>query len=80
MNNSENLKHYSPDVAQYEKFDEIQSLSDEEWEKQCVACNDCSICDMAIHQYLLSTTKHICVYGMTKEQFETKMADADCDF
>ena len=80
MANSENLSHYFPDTRQYEKFDSINSMSDEQWTEKCVICNDCSICDMAIHQFLLSTDKHICVYGMSKEKFETAMDNADCSF
>lgn len=76
----ENLKFYVPDSGQYEKFNRINSMSDEQWEIKCVFCNDCSICDMAIHQYLLSTEKHICVYGLSKERFENIMCDADCSF
>ena len=76
----ENLTFYTPDTQQYKKFDRINSMSDEQWERRCVACNDCSICDMAIHQYLLSVEKHICVYGISKEQFEIAMSNADCSF
>lgn len=45
MANSENLQHYLPDARQYEKFNSINSMSDEQWTEQCVICDDCSICD-----------------------------------
>lgn len=66
--------------SQYEKFNYINSLSDSEWEQKCILCNDCSICDMAIHEFLLSVTRHICVYGMSIERFESIMSDADSSF
>lgn len=80
MSNCENLCHFSPTTSQYEKFNEIQNMSEEKWEHICCLTNDCSICDMAIHHFLLSTTKHTCVKGMTKEQFEIALDNADCDF
>lgn len=76
----ENLDHYKPSDEEYEKFKQINSMTDEQWEHECVKINDCSICHMAIHQYLISTTKNTCVYGMTREQFETAMDNADCSF
>lgn len=80
MQACENLTHYTPDSGQYEKFDKINNLPEEVWERRCCLTNDCSICDMAIHQFLLSTTKHICVYGMTRKDFENRMDNADVDF
>lgn len=80
MADLENLTFHEADTRQYEKFDEINSMSDEQWTLKCVSCNDCSICDMAIHQHLISTDKHICVYGMSRKAFETVMSNADCDF
>ena len=76
----ENLQHFTPTKEQYEKFEKINDLSDDAWERRCVRCNDCSACDMAIHQYLYTTTKHTCVYGMTKKEFEAHMDNADVDF
>ena len=80
MVNCENLTVYTPDTSDYRKFDIINSMSHEQWERRCVACNDCSVCDMAIHQYLLSTYRHVCVYGMSKERFEAEMSSSDCTF
>ena len=80
MSNCENLCHYTPDTRQYEKLEEINHMPYEEWEQKCCSINDCSICDMAIHQFLLSTTKHTCVRDMTKEQLEIALDNADCDF
>lgn len=76
----ENLEHFAPSEEQYKKFEEINSLSEERWEVRCVWCNDCALCYMAIHQTLLSTTTHTCVYGMSKKEFEMHMDNADCDF
>ena len=73
----ENLKHYTPDEDDFEKFERINNMTEEQWEKRCILTNDCSICDMAIHQQLYTTTKHTCVYGMKKEQFEAAMDCAD---
>jgi hypothetical protein len=77
---SENLIHYKPTKEQYAKFDRINSKTDEEQDKECLYFNDCSICPFAIHQYLYSTTKHTCVQGMSKRQFEIAMDNADCEF
>ena len=79
-NDKENLTIYYPDTGDYEKFEEINSLSYEQWIRECVLCNDCSICHMAIHQHLLSTDKHTCVYGISREKFENLMSDSDCSF
>lgn len=77
----ENLDHFEPTEYQYRKFEEINKLSDEEWEERCVMLyDDCSICPMAIHQYLITTDKHTCVYGITKEKFEALLDNADCSF
>jgi len=76
----ENLTHYEPDEKDWEKFRRISSLSEEEQDEKCLFYNDCSICPMAIHQALLSTTKHTCVQGMTKEQFKIAMDNADVSF
>lgn len=76
----ENLTHYTPDTSQYYKFNEICEMDYDKWCLECAGVDVCSICRMAIHQYLLSIEKHTCVYGMTKEQFEAAMDNADCDF
>lgn len=78
--NRENLTHYEPDEKDWEKFRRINSLSEEEQDKKCLFYNDCSICPMAIHQTLLSTTKHTCVQGMSEKQFKTAMDNADVTF
>lgn len=80
MAGCENMTHYAPDSGQYEKFEEINNLQEEAWERRCCLVNDCSICDMAIHHFLFSTTKHTCVYGMTKAEFECHMDNADVTF
>ena len=76
----ENLRHFEPSEEEYRKFEQINAMSEEQWERRCVYCDDCSICDMAIHQQLYSTTKHTCVYGMSKKEFETHMDNADVYF
>ena len=76
----ENLVHYEPTEEQWAKFEDINNQSDEQQERICFQYQDCSICPCAIHQYLLSTTKNTCVQGMTREQFEVAMDNADCDF
>lgn len=80
MKSFENLEHFTPTEQQYEKFNQINGMSDDEQEERCAYVNDCSICDMAIHQHLITTTKHTCVYGMATKQFESAMDNADCDF
>jgi uncharacterized cysteine cluster protein YcgN (CxxCxxCC family) len=62
------------------KFNKINQLDPEEWERRCIRCNDCSICDMAIHQPLITKTKHTCVYGMTEKEFRSHMTDVDAYF
>ena len=76
----ENSLHYEPDERDVEKFRKINSFSEEEQDKQCLRYNDCSICPYAIHQYLYTTTKHTCVQGMSKKEFEIAMDNADCEF
>lgn len=76
----ENLTHYEPDEKDWEKFREINSLSEEEQDRKCLFYNDCSICPMAIHQVLLTTTKHTCVQGMSEKKFKTAMDNADVSF
>ena len=78
--NYENLRHYEPTEYQYYKFKRINDMSSDDWEKHCVFTNDCSICDMAIHQQLITTEKHICAYGLSKKAFEGYMDNADIDF
>lgn len=77
---NENLTHREPTQYQYEKFDRIKAKTEEQQEEDCIYYNDCSICPYAIHQELYSTTKHTCVQGMTRRQFEVAMNNADCDF
>ena len=76
----ENLNYYTPTEGQYQKFERINAKSDKEQDEDCLYFNDCSICPYAIHQDLYSTTKHTCVQGMSKEQFERAMNNADCYF
>ena len=78
--NSENLTFYEPSEYQLDKFYRINSLSDEDWELRCVSCDDCSICHMAIHQYLLSTEKHTCTHGISEKEFRILMSSADCSY
>lgn len=78
--NNENLVHYEPTPEQWQKFKRINDMTEDEQDKKCIAFDDCRICDMAIHQQLLSCTKHICVQGMTERQFSVAMDNADCDF
>lgn len=76
----EDLEHYEPDETQLNKFNKINALSDEKWEEECHFYNDCSICPMAIHHFLLSTTKHTCVYGISEEKFKAEMNASDVIF
>lgn len=76
----ENLNHYEPTPEQLHKFNVINALSEEEKEKRCVAVDDCTVCEMAIHQQLLSCTKHTCVQGMSEKEFRSAMDNADCYF
>ncbi len=76
----ENLKHYYPSTGDMIKFQKIQEMDDEEFERSCVFCNDCSICDKAIHRFNLTTTSHICVRGMTEDRFIAEMDNADIYF
>ena len=77
---NENLTFYEPDEYQLAKFHRINSLSEDDWELRCVSWSDCSICPMAIHQYLLSTTTHHCTYGISEKEFRTLMSSADCEY
>ena len=61
-------------------FNYINAQSEENHDKQCIYYDDCSICPMAIHQFLLTTTKHTCVRDMSEKEFRIRMVDADCCF
>lgn len=76
----ENLRYYKPTEEQYRKFEWINAKSDKEQDEDCIRYDDCSICPYAIHQDLYSTTKHTCVQGMSKKEFETELNNADCYF
>ena len=76
----ENLTLHEPDDYQLFKFHRINTLSQDDWELRCVSCNDCSICDMAIHQWLLSTEVHHCTYGISEKEFRALMSSADCSY
>lgn len=76
----ENLTFYEPTEEQLYKFNDINQMRADIVDEQCTYYNDCSICPMAIHQYLLSTTKHICTYGISEEKFRVLMSDADCEY
>ena len=78
--NRENLNMHEPTSFQMIKYYEINSMPEEMHEAKCVYYDNCSICPMAIHQFLLSTTKHHCVYGMSEDKFLSVMSDADCAF
>jgi len=76
----ENLTFYEPSACQLSKFHHINSWSEEDWELRCISYDDCSICPIAIHQWLLSTVAHHCTYGMNEEKFRLIMMDADCEY
>lgn len=77
---SENFYFYEPTKAQIEKFRRINETPEWIHNAICTNCNDCSECNAAIHQWLISTTKNTCTYGMTEEKFRLIMADADCEY
>lgn len=52
-----------------EHYNEINQLSEEDFLKKCRWYNDCSICRLALHKDLLSTTKHTCIYGMSLNRY-----------
>ena len=76
----ENLTYYEPTEEQLAKFHYLNSMSEVEFGSRCEYWNDCSICPIAIHQWLISTEKHTCTYGITEEKFRILMADADCEY
>ncbi len=77
---SENLTFYKPTEEQLAKFRRINRTP--EWinDMACIECGDCSKCLAAVHQHLISTTKHTCTYGITEEKFRILMSDADCEY
>jgi len=77
---NENLTFYEPTKEQLAKFRRINETPEWMHDAACANCNDCSICHAAIHQYLLSTTKHTCTYGISEEKFRLLMSNADCDY
>jgi hypothetical protein len=78
--NQENLTYHEPEWYHLEKFYDINAMPSETWEQHCVHYNDCSICPMAIHQHLLSTTKHHCTRGLSEMEFRIIMSSADCEY
>ena len=78
--NQENLTMHEPTEQQLAKFNEINALSEASFERRCADYNNCSICPIAIHQYLVSTTKHRCTYGLSEMEFRLLMSSADCDY
>ena len=66
----ENLIFHKPTEAQWDKFRRINRKY----------YDDCRICPMAIHQFLFSTERHICVLGMSEKEFEIAMSSADISF
>lgn len=76
----ENLTFYEPTEEQLAKFRRVNSLEETDWALRCVFCNDCSICDMAVHQWLILTEKHTCTRGISEERFRALMSDADCEY
>jgi hypothetical protein len=56
-----------------EHFNKINALSTDEWKEKCVACNDCSKCNMALHKDLFSTTKHTCIYDMSLAYYQIEI-------
>lgn len=73
---TEDLIHNEPSERELEKFRKINKMSEEEWERKCSSCNDCSVCFMAVHKELYSTTKHVCTYGISESKFKILM-DSD---
>ncbi|NLZ54328.1 MAG: hypothetical protein GX892_14505 [Thermoanaerobacteraceae bacterium] len=61
-----------------ERYEEINSMSHDEWSKECRKYNDCSSCPMALYKDLYSTTKSKCIRGMSKKEFriEVELCDA----
>lgn len=77
---SENLNFYEPTEAQLEKFRRINETPEWVHSVICANYNNCAECNAAIHQWLISTTKHTCTYGMDEEKFRLIMMDADCEY
>ena len=77
---SENLRFYEPTEAQLAKFYRINKTPEWVNDMACIECGDCSECHAAIHQHLISTTKHTCTYGISEEKFRLAMSDADCEY
>ena len=77
---SENLTFYEPTETQLAKFHRINETPEWVHNTICTGCNNCAECNAAIHQWIITTQKHICTYGMTEEKFRIIMADADCEY
>lgn len=76
----ENLNFYEPSESQLAKFQRINATPNEICEVECASCNDCSVCTMAVHTFLLSTTKHTCTRGISETKFRSLMSSADCEY
>ena len=77
---NENLTFYEPTEEQLAKFRWVNKASDYIHDMMCRHINDCSQCDAAIHQWLISTEKHICTRGISEKRFRTLMSSADCEY
>ena len=77
---NENFTFYEPTEAQLAKFRDINAMPEEDWMFSCIFCDDCSICDMAVHKRFILTRKHICTRGMSEDKFRAIMADSDCEY
>lgn len=77
---NENLTFYEPDEHQLAKFRCVNEASDYIHDMMCRHTNDCSQCNAAIHQWLLSTEKHVCTRGITEDKFRLLMSSADCEY
>ena len=60
-----------------DRYNKINALSYEDWEKECVACNDCSACKMALYKDLYSSTKTSCIYDMPLERFQVEVDECE---
>ena len=65
-------------LEQYlQKFNEVNDLAEEVFERRCLEYNNCAICPMALH---VGLSHNRCTYGMSEMEFQLIVSHNDCDY
>ena len=61
----------------WNKFNEINAMSEDVFDSRCAEYNNCSICPMALH---VGISHNRCTYGMSAMEFQLITMYNDCDY